>query len=160
MCVKKFLENFRASESVKNSTANFLVTYFDFAYVLNVSPFRMVKAEHNNGYVLRKSIFHTFTFIVLNLLAVLSMIKYSIEMGSIGIGDNTKATDYFDLLGFFLTNAFQLMVLYKFCNYQSQFLEVVNFINAVEFDLLPPVHISKVSFLQFKQIFAQTFYNF
>lgn len=117
-----------------NSSSNFLTTYFDFAYFLFCSPFRLVStAAPSNKCVFRvhKSFAHTSICFVLNSLGIY-VLFIDLRNSFPSMENGASPTKYFDFLSTIFSTTFQLLTLKKFWLEQRRFACIVNYLKLVE----------------------------
>lgn len=119
-----------------HSLTNFLVVYFNFTYLLCLSPFRFKRTE-NGLYKAEKNIVQTIMCASLSILATVYLIaivrsKYADTL----LQDRTSPVKYFQLLTTIFTFFFLILTIKNFWFSRYSFLHIVNFIQS-ESDVFP-----------------------
>lgn len=114
------------------STANFLSIYFDFAFILFLSPFRLVRDKHHGWFSIKKNIFHKIFCALQSFLGIFYCITILRTSFPDFQGNNVSTTTYFDTLGTLFNIWFQMLSLKKFWFEQDKFLSIVNCINLIK----------------------------
>ncbi len=116
----------------KYSTANFLSIYFDFAFILFLSPFRLVRGKHHGWYSIKRNIFHKIFCALLSLLGIIYCVTYFRTAFPDFTSNDVSTTSYFEALSALFSTWFQMLSLKKFWFEQDKFLKILNCINMLK----------------------------
>lgn len=132
ICLKKMtpiLENPSVLQQHRqNSAADFLVTYFNFAYFLYCSPFRLIKCDHNR-FMCTRWWPHTLIFGILTSLSSLWMIYW---LRTCLPANQKNPGMHLDMMKVIASQISKCVLLKTFIFYQSEYCKLINAINDME----------------------------